>query len=514
MEQETLDVHDETVAQLGIRIQRLITACSKSPDSNPHKIALKQLSRLKARLSPVNDSIASLSSETDNNYLLKQHEEQLSEFKKELSDVHNSLLSLDLEDGDEVLQSQSAVEKTIFDCSLKIKKLLHSRASTSSPSSDAKGVKLPKLDIPTFNGDILGWKMFWEQFCISVHDRSTLSDSEKLVYLQHALKDGTAKRVIEGLSRSGEHYAEAIESLKSRYDRPRLIHQTHVRMILETPSLKDGSGKELRRLHDTVQQHLHALKAMGHEPSAAFITSMLELKLDMTTMFEWQKHSQSSSDVPPYQELLDFVDLRAQASEASTSEPTKRAPKNDSRPMTIKRGVNPNKPIASHAASADTATGNCVLCKSDKHPLYICTKFKALPHDKMVSTLKSNGLCLNCLRPGHSVRDCGSVHRCKKCQKPHHTLLHIEAKEENSTPAPAQGPPPPATPIPAHATMGIKSNLLLMTCRVLIEAPDGSSVEARTLLDSASSASFVSERLAQSLRLPRCHQNACISGVA
>ena len=42
----------------------------------------------------------------------------------------------------------------------------------------------------------------------------------------------------------------------------------------------------------------------------------------------------------------------------------------------------------------------------------------------------------------------------------------------------------------------LKSNLLLMTCRIVVYAPDGSSIEARALLDSASSASFVSERLA------------------
>ena len=55
-------------------------------------------------------------------------------------------------------------------------------------------------------------------FCVSVHEWSTLSDSENLVYFQHSLRNGSACKVIEGLSRSGEYYIEAIESLKSRYD--------------------------------------------------------------------------------------------------------------------------------------------------------------------------------------------------------------------------------------------------------------------------------------------------------
>ena len=165
-------------------------------------------------------------------------------------------------------------------------------------------MKLPKLDVPTFNGDILNWKSFWEQFCVSVHDRTTLSSSKKLVYLQHALKDGSAKRTIEGLYCSGEYYAKAVDCLKSWYDRSRLIHQTHVRLILEASALKEGTGKELCRLHDTVQQHLQALKAMDYEPPG---TSMLELKLDANTMFEWQKYSQSSAEVPHYKELLEFI---------------------------------------------------------------------------------------------------------------------------------------------------------------------------------------------------------------
>ena len=147
------------------------------------------------------------------------------------------------------------------------------------------------MDVPSFDGDILNWRSFWEQFAISVHDRTDLADAEKLVYLQQAIKDGYAKQAIEGLSHSGEHYSEAVSSLQARYDHPRIIHQTHVKRILNTPPVKDGSGKELRKLHDTIQQHLRALKSMEYDPSGPFLTSIIELKLDPTTLFEWQKHS-------------------------------------------------------------------------------------------------------------------------------------------------------------------------------------------------------------------------------
>ena len=119
-----------------------------------------------------------------------------------------------------------------------------------------KGVKLPKLDMPKFDGEILNWTSFWKQFCISIHERTNLSNAEKLVYLQQFLHGGSARGTIEGLSRSGDNYSEAIECLQACYNRPILIHKAHDRMILETPSLKEGNGKELRRLHDRVHKQL------------------------------------------------------------------------------------------------------------------------------------------------------------------------------------------------------------------------------------------------------------------
>ena len=302
--------------------------------------------------------------------------------------------------------------------------------------------------------------------------------------------------------------------LKSRYGRPRLIYQTHVKKIVEIAHLKEGSEKELHYLHDTAQQHLRALKAMRQEPSGSFITSLLELKLDQNTMFEWQKCSQESSEVPHYKDLLEFINLRAPASESVSSE-TKKFIRTEHH---LPKRVLPSKPgpIVSFATSASN-TDNCALCKNEKHPLYVCTRFKSLPRDKMMSTIKSNELCFNCLQPGHFSKQCPSLNRCRKCQKPHHTLIHDDSKEtlpsqSDKTLTSSTSSTEPT--VLSHTAAGVTSNTLLMTCQVLVKAPDNSSVKARALLDSASSTSFVSKRLAQNLCLPRFHHNIRISGIA
>ena len=260
-----------------------------------------------------------------------------------------------MEQTDELFTIQARLSKKIFDCGHNIKRLLGRHGSVSAQES--KGVRLPKLEVPTFDGNVLKWTTFWEQFSVSVHSRTNISDTEKLVYLQQALKDGTAKHAIEGLSRTGDHYSEAVECLQQRYDHPRLIHRTHVQTIVETPPLKEGTGRELRRLHDKVQQHLRALKAMGSESPGPFITSILELKLDPTTMFEWQKFSQVSTEVPHFSNLLEFLNMQAQASETHNLDQGKKT-KNETH---YKKQQPGGKSVASFVGNASNTTDMCAV---------------------------------------------------------------------------------------------------------------------------------------------------------
>ncbi len=111
-------------------------------------------------------------------------------------------------------------------------------------------------------------------------------------------------------------------------------------------------------------------------------------------------------------------------------------------------------------------------------------------------------------------KNCTSLHRCKRCQRPHHTLLHIKLK-------PSEPPP---------KTLRLK-NQILLTLSLLILKPitdhddmpitdpcpwrfSTKSSWARSLLDSGSSTSFVSQRLVHFLGLQRSSKNLQITGIA
>ena len=514
-EHEVLDQHEDDVTDASLRLQRLIAAKPSAVDAGSERASSRKLARVESRIKATEEALALIKEDHDDVSLLEQYQEQMSDVKRELSAIYEEIVAVDLPDDHALVAQHAGLEKLHFRCSHMIKKLLNTHAARSPkaiatcPAGD-KTSKLPKLDVPTFDGDVLHWQPFWEQFETSVHNRTSLSNAEKLVYLQQAIRSGSAKTAIEGLSHSGDQYGEAVSCLKGRYNRPRLIHRAHVRTIMDTPPLKDSSGKELRRLHDSLQQHLRALKTMKSEPDPSFVTSIIELKLDETTLFEWQKHSQEKvEEVPHYRDILEFIDLRAQAAESIAIPSKKQSVQSGKKPAHFGR-------VASYTATSDESgvRSHCLICVSERHPLYTCPKFKAMSHDEKRSTLRKNNLCLNCLGSGHFVKQCKSSHRCRKCQRPHHTLLHVET-HGNAAPAPAQSTPtPPTTQIVSNTAVKLKSSSLLMTCRVLVFAPNGFSVEARALLDNGSTSSFVSERLVQSLGLSRSQSNVHVSGIA
>ena len=127
----------------------------------------RKLTRLEKGLKSIDDII---STEAPERSMIQQCSEQLSDYKRDLTAVYEELLSKDIDDDDELATFHSELEKTLFDISQRVKQLSitpvseSTSASTSAP--DGAGVRLPKLNVPTFDGNIVHWKQqTWSLRC-------------------------------------------------------------------------------------------------------------------------------------------------------------------------------------------------------------------------------------------------------------------------------------------------------------------------------------------------------------
>ena len=151
------------------------------------------------------------------------------------------------------------LEEALFELRVAIKRLLKNIKAKSAVSKE-KGlswVKLHKVSVPTFDGKVLSWKNFWVKCDATIHCKTGLNDTEKLMYLQEALKHGPARFVMQGFTQTSQSYKKAIRCLKERY--PLLVQEEHILSIVDTVPVKNGSNKVLYHLYDAAIQHCWAL---------------------------------------------------------------------------------------------------------------------------------------------------------------------------------------------------------------------------------------------------------------
>ena len=165
-EQEVLDNHDEEISVICLRVQQLIQKCSSVSDSGIRRTLSRSLIDLQGRLATVEDSFATLPDTPEQIHVLNQYSEQLTDFKTELGTIRQNVLTRGVESTGELFTIIAGLAERIFSASLNVKKLLYPCREApvfeewSLAASASHGVKLPKLDVPTFDGDILNWRTF------------------------------------------------------------------------------------------------------------------------------------------------------------------------------------------------------------------------------------------------------------------------------------------------------------------------------------------------------------------
>lgn len=389
----------------------------------------------------------------------------------------------------------------------------------SSMSSTENRVKLPTIELPTFDGSYSNWVKFRDTFESLIHNNTNLSNIEKFHYLNASVK-GSAARTIQALGISELNYTLAWTRIKDRYEDLKTLKYHHVRSMYDTPSCTKESLSGLRHLIDNTNNNLLALKALG-EPTDSWdtlITYLLTSKLDNNTQREWERKMNNIQGDVALRDMINFLENHCKYLERTTSDKiVSNKFANEIRP-------NKFKVVTTHVANTHTV---CSLCKGD-HQLYSCSSFLRLTPTERRAKIQELHVCFNCLTAGHRSIDC-TRSMCKKCSKKHNTLLHIDyitntSPQTRSIPATSRQN---TSNVNAHIATDIQESLtaqtvitlenkvtMLATAIIYIEDHHRVKRECRVLLDSGSQSHFMSERLANELKLGRDKINVRVSGIS
>ena len=110
--------------------------------------------------------------------------------------------------------------------------LISNSSSTSNSDVDEAMCKLPKLVVKEFDGSVLNWQTFWNQFEYTIHSKTNISNIDKFGYLTSFLCK-SAHDTISGLAPTNHNYLEAVQLLKNRYENPQLLINTYMKQFVQ-----------------------------------------------------------------------------------------------------------------------------------------------------------------------------------------------------------------------------------------------------------------------------------------
>ena len=93
-----------------------------------------------------------------------------------LNNISNEILTLDHDD-ESLSDKESSLSKALFDVDLKIKRLLQGLVEHHRHLHGKGGIKIPRLDVSTFDRNLVNWTVFGNSFrslCTAVVSYQTL----------------------------------------------------------------------------------------------------------------------------------------------------------------------------------------------------------------------------------------------------------------------------------------------------------------------------------------------------
>ncbi|XP_065891564.1 uncharacterized protein [Dysidea avara] len=123
-------------------------------------------------------------------------------------------------------------------------------------------IKLPKLNLPSFDGNILNWQEFWDIFKSTIHEQD-LPNVTKVSYLKGVLR-GAAATAVGGISVTNENYDTAIRLLTDKFGKREVIIDTLYSQLQFLPVATNQSS-DVKSTFESIEKILRQLEAVKED---------------------------------------------------------------------------------------------------------------------------------------------------------------------------------------------------------------------------------------------------------
>ncbi|UYV79912.1 hypothetical protein LAZ67_18001028, partial [Cordylochernes scorpioides] len=290
--------------------------------------------------------------------------------------------------------------------------------STGSRKANSH-VKLPELELRTYDGSLENWLPWWAQFA-KVHDNEDLSSSDKFLYLRQAvLPKSEAYRVIASYPVTGDNYNLAVQALQERFGDPNILTELYVRQLLNLVITNvRRENKNLGNLYDDLSSHLRSLETLGIDPqlSGIFLYPLVESSLPTEILRIWQRHPSSgygqerikmedpldrNREIPErLKALMDF--LKAEVKSAQRLKVIEKGfkleePQGKSHYIGKERKWNGPIPATVSGLFSSHRTVKCCFCERTNHDSWQCRNIDRLSPEDRDRRIRNARLCFRCL---------------------------------------------------------------------------------------------------------------------
>lgn len=354
-----------------------------------------------------------------------------------------------------------------------------SSASSGHSNYVQKSVRLPKLELPKFSGEVTKFSEFWDQFKATI-DQTSLPVITKFTYLKNLL-EGEAKAAIDGLTLTEDHYTVACKLLQERFGRKELIIFSHIQSLLSLESSgKDSDLSKLKSIQDQVLVHVRSLEALDIDGNTygMFLTPLVLSRLPSGVRMEWAREGKGKEGDLEW--LLEF--LRKEIERRERADTFKVTKSSDDGKKEQKKF--PKKSTGAALHTHDDSQPRCILCKKSNHTTEKCFGGNKMPFEEKKRAFIETKSCFKCALSGHLSKTCKK--KCTQCGGSHHKWLcwgkSGEKCEKTPTKSDDSGDTANKNPTPSSATDQTNSSLsciaqsvtqrvVLQTAKVTVQSP-------------------------------------------